>query len=81
MLTNFIAGFEATGKIIACIAGGVSAFVCFAATVLLVCFLASTVFDLVTAFLAKRWAKAGRKPRNRFERIILEHNSNNDGSV
>lgn len=71
-MMEFVLGFETTARLLLLIAGGAAAVILFAAAVLLVACAAGAVFDAVTASLAKRWQRSGRKPRNRLERIILD---------
>ena len=73
MLTDYISGFAAAAEVIAWGAGCISAIVLALAALLVLAILAGAVFDKVTSILAKKWAQKERKPRNRFERVILAH--------
>lgn len=76
MLHEFIDGFQLIGGFLIWLAGCLAAVVLGilvgAVIVAAVCW----VFDLYTRWIAKRLKKKKRKPRNRLEKIILEHEGN-----
>ena len=76
MLNEFISGFNLAGGFLAWLAGCLAAVLIAALAVALVVAVASWMFDRFTRWLARRIRKKKRKPRNRLEEIILEHESN-----
>lgn len=83
MTADFISGFVAAAGVLAWLAGVASAIVLAVGLGLALAWIAGAVFDGATSILAKRWAQKKRKPRNRFERIILAHRERQeeDGEV
>ena len=83
MLTDFISGFMAAAGVMAWLSGVALAIVLAAGLGLILAWLAGAMFDRATSILAKRWAQKERKPRNRFERILLTHweRQERDGEV
>ena len=73
MLINFLNGFAAASGVIAWVSGCGCAIVLALAVILVLAAVAGAVFDAVTSFLARRWQRTGRTPRNRVERVILDH--------
>lgn len=73
MLAEFIAGFQLIGGFLIWLSGCLSAvalgLLAVAAVLTVICW----IFDRYTRWLAGRLRKKKRKPRNRLEQIILEH--------
>lgn len=73
MLINFTNGFAAAAGVIAWLIGCGCAIALAVAVILVLSAVAGAVFDAVTSCLARRWQRTGRAPRNRVERVILDH--------
>lgn len=72
--TYFLMGWEHTGAFMALFLGGLAA-VLLGLLVLAVCLLAlvavlSVLFDKITAAMARRWEKTGKRPAYRWAEII-----------
>lgn len=72
-MTDFVIGFEATGRLLLRVVGGLSAVLLLLVAVLLTLCVAGLLFDMLTNALAQKWEKSGHVPRNKLERIILEN--------
>lgn len=73
MLNEFVSGFCLAGGFLAWLAGCLAAVLIAVVAVMLVVTAASWMFDRFTRWIARRLRKKKRKPRNRLEQIILEH--------
>ena len=82
MVSEFIAGFIATGEFLMLIAGGISAVLVFLMAVVMILFIAGAAFDSATEVLAKRWEKADREPKHWLGKIIMRRKrGDTDGSI
>lgn len=72
-MANFIFGFHAVARLLALVAGGLSALLLFALTLALIWGIAGIVFDRVTRAIAGHWIRSGKHPTSKFARILLEH--------
>ena len=68
-----------TAQICAMVAGVVSAILVFCLVWFLLGLLACVTFDRLTAWIAARWRRKGRRPSGRVARIILTHHG--DGGI
>lgn len=70
----FVMGWQATGNVLAAFLGGTVAVVLFFLVMCLVLLalvaVLAILFDAITAAMAKRWEKVGRRPANRWAEII-----------
>ena len=73
MLQEFIAGFQMIGGFLIWLSGCLAAVVLGLLAVAVVLAVVCWMFDRYTRWLARRLRKKKRKPRNRLEQIILEH--------
>ena len=76
MLSEFIAGFQLIGGFLVWLAGCMAAVLLGVLAVIVVMVAVSWLFDLYTRWIARRLRKKKRKPRNRLEKIILDHEGN-----
>ena len=76
MMSEFIAGFQLIGGFLVWLAGCLAAVLLGVLAVTVVMVLVSWLFDLYTRWIARRLRKKKRKPRNRLEKIILDHEGN-----
>lgn len=68
----FTAAFSATTDILAYAAGVVTSIVIAALAALVILGVLAWCFDRITAAMARRWHKRGKKPRSRIGRIIYQ---------
>lgn len=76
MLSEFIAGFQLIEGFLVWLAGCLAAVLLGVLAMTVVMVLVSWLFDLYTRWIARRLRKKKRKPRNRMEKIILDHEGN-----
>lgn len=79
LLDRFLGAAFATAQMCATVAGSVCAVLAFCLLCLALGLLACAAFDRLTAWIAARWRRKGRKPSGRIARIILSHHG--DGGV
>ena len=70
-MQNFLLGFQSVGDLFLLLGGGLCAFLLAAAVVVLMLGILAMTFDRITARLAKRWQRTGKRPDGRIARIIL----------
>lgn len=76
MMSEFIAGFQLIGGFLVWLAGCLAAVLLGVLAVTVAMVLVSWLFNLYTRWIARRLRKKKRKPRNRLEKIILDHEGN-----
>ena len=73
MLHEFIAGFQTVGGFLIWLSGCLAAIVLGLLAMAMILTVVCWMFDRYTRWLARRIREKKRKPRNRLEQIILEH--------
>lgn len=71
-MEHFTAAFTATANILAYAAGVVAAILIPALATLVFLGVMAWCFDRITAAMARRWHKRGKKPRSRIGQIIYD---------
>lgn len=70
-MNYFVNGFVSVANLVLAVAGGtlalIVAVICVAALILL----ASWLFDVATSKASARWSKSGKKPKYRWQRILM----------
>lgn len=75
-MANFVSGFHAVARLLAMVAGGLSALLLFALAVVLIIGIAGTLFDRITRVIAGRWIRSGKHPAGKLAQILLEYHGN-----
>lgn len=78
-MTWYLMGFDAVARVLLVIAGALSALLLAGMIAGIVLVIGSWGFDRVTAVLARRWKRKGKKPKGRIATIVMA--SLEDGSV
>lgn len=79
LLDRFFGAALAAAQVCATAAGAVFVILLFCLLCFALGLLACAAFDRLTAWIAARWRRKGRKPSGRIARIILAHHG--DGGV
>lgn len=79
LLDKFFGAALATAQVCATVAGVACASLLFCLLCFALGLLACAVFDWLTAWIAARWRRKGRRPSGRIARIILAHHG--DGGI
>lgn len=79
LLDRFLDAAFVTAQMCATVAGAVCAVLLFCLLCFALGLLACAAFDRLTAWIADRWRRKGRRPSGRIARIILAHHG--DGGV
>ena len=78
-MTWYLMGFDAVARVLLVIAGALSALLLAGMIMGIVLMIGSFAFDQITAALARRWKRKGKKPKGRIGAIVMA--SLEDGSV
>lgn len=73
LLDRFLGSAFVAAQMCATVAGAVFAVLAFCLLCFALGLLACVAFDRLTAWIAARWRRKGRKPSGRIARIILSH--------
>ena len=79
LLDKFAAAAFATAQMCATVAGAAFALMVFFLLCFALTLLACAAFDRLTAWIAARWRRKGRRPAGRIAKIILAHHG--DGGI
>lgn len=79
LLDRFLGSAFVTAQMCATVAGAVCAVLLFCLLCFALGLLACAVFDRLTAWIAARWRRKGRRPSGRIARIILANHG--DGGI
>lgn len=67
----FIGGFVAVGNIVLAVAGGLLALVVTAVCMGALILITARLFDAVTSWVTASWRRSGKKPKYRWQRILM----------